>query len=131
MVRKKSDITLLVVEDEDDFRATVVSMLERSGFKVMSANGGAAAIKILETATIDLILSDIRMPDGDGMFLLDTIRATHPSIPVLIFLTGFAEVRSRICLDRGAHRVLNKPCSRTVLLGAIDEALGIGVEAAS
>ena len=120
---KRSNITILVVEDDKYLREATTTLLKRCGFKVVDAAGGIIALDIFKREKVDLILSDIRMPEGDGHFLLDEIKKVAQRLPPLIFLTGFMEKSAKDCLKRGAYSVLSKPCSRAVLLGVIDQAL--------
>lgn len=116
------DVGVLVVEDEDALRDLTVEILKRAGYRVYSAAGGIEALEVLKTKKeiINLVLSDIRMPAGDGMFLLDSIRAKDPKNPKVILLTGFSDISIETCLSHGAQQVLQKPCPRPKLLEAID-----------
>jgi CheY-like chemotaxis protein len=123
--KKKPDCKILVVEDDQILREAVIGILNRCGFKTLEASGGTQALAIVKEKQIDLVLSDVCMPDGDGNFLLNEVRKIYPVDPLFIFLTGFAEKSTKEAIKRGAFMVLSKPCSRTVLLGAIDQALGL------
>ncbi len=125
MKRNKSDINILVVEDDQQLRVLTAKLLRKCGFQILEAASGKAALEIFKNNRVDLILSDIRMPDGDGNYLLEEVRKINPDIPHLVFITGFGEERVRSCMERGAFRVLSKPCPRSVLLGVIDQALGL------
>src|SRR4051794_22683902 len=62
---------ILVVDDEDELRDLLGYILTSKGYQVMLARGGNDALKQLKVADVDVIVSDIRMPDGDGLSLLD------------------------------------------------------------
>lgn len=100
--------TLLVVDDETDLRDIVASELEFLGAKVFQAENISIAQEILENHHIDLIISDIRMPGGTGIDLLDTIKARNEKAPVIL-ITGFADITIEDAFDKGAEALLNKP----------------------
>ena len=124
-MKKISDCTILVVEDEVLLRDAIVYALEKTGFKVLFADNGVIALDIVKANHIDLILSDIRMPGGDGITLLDTVHAINPDIPIVILMTGQSDSTESECLKKGAKKVLYKPFNRKVVISAITEALGI------
>ncbi|MFH1566435.1 MAG: response regulator [Gemmatimonadota bacterium] len=72
---------LLVVDDEAEFRALVKEALP--AFEVLEAVSGKQALEIVEEAKLDLVITDIRMPEMDGLALLEALRARHPDLPVV------------------------------------------------
>lgn len=114
---------ILVVDDEPDLCETICDTLMLMGFSVDAANSGNQAIKKLQSKNFDLVLSDVRMPDGDGLSLLDNIRKVDPKVPVLIFMTGYSDVSPQECIDRGAMTVISKPFSNEEIVQAIKKAL--------
>lgn len=117
--------TLLIVDDEEILRNAMVFDFKRKGFTVVSAENGHTAFEIVKSQKIHLVISDMRMPGGDGMSLLESIRAYDPSIPAVIFITGFVNVTEEEALAKGAHKVLSKPFDRKVLMSSVLSALGI------
>jgi CheY-like chemotaxis protein len=101
--------TLLVVDDETDLRDIVASELEYMGAKVFQAENIAAAQKVLMHETVDLIISDIRMPGGTGIDLLDVVKSKNVNVPPVILITGFADITTEDAFDKGAEALLNKP----------------------
>jgi CheY-like chemotaxis protein len=101
--------TLLVVDDETDLRDIVASELEYMGAKVFQAENITIAQKILSENKIDLIISDIRMPGGTGIDLLDVVKSRHTDIPPVILITGFADITTEDAFNKGAEALLNKP----------------------
>ena len=101
--------TLLVVDDETDLRDIVASELEFMGAKVFQAENILTAQKILNQNLIDLIVSDIRMPGGTGVDLLDIIKARDENVPPVILITGFADITLEDAFHKGAEALLNKP----------------------
>lgn len=101
--------TLLVVDDETDLRDIVASELEFMGAKVFQAENISNAQKILSQNHIDLIVSDIRMPGGTGIDLLDVVKAKNTDVPPVILITGFADITTEDAFHKGAEALLNKP----------------------
>lgn len=101
--------TLLVVDDEVDLRDIVASELEFMGAKVFQAENIISAQKVLLSHHIDLIISDIRMPGGTGVDLLDVVKARNVQVPPVILITGFADITNEDAFDKGAEALLNKP----------------------
>ena len=119
------EYTLLIVDDEEILRETIIFDFKRMGFKILSAGNGTDAFELVKKNKIHLVISDIRMPGGDGMSLLDQIRGYDPSIPTVIFMTGFADITEEQAIARGARKVLGKPFDRKVLIYSVLDALGI------
>jgi len=115
--------TLLVVDDEADLREILVFSLERYGYKVLTACNGREAFQIVQTNRIDLIISDIQMPGGNGVELLDNVRNYHHELPVLLFLTGFADITLEQAYDKGAEALFAKPFDIKQILSTIERAL--------
>ncbi|MBX2986437.1 MAG: response regulator [Bdellovibrionaceae bacterium] len=114
------DYTLLVVEDDWMLRNLMAMDLRHQGYKVHTAECGNQALEVLNKNKIDLIVSDVRMPNGDGLSLLDQIRAKDPQHPGLLFVTGHSEVSDRECCARGALQVLAKPFERQALRDTVN-----------
>lgn len=120
-----NQFTLLVVDDEDDLRDAIAYDFKRRGFQVLTAANGREAFELIKSQEVHLVISDIRMPGGDGLALLENSKAHDPEGPPVIFLTGFADVTEAECLALGARKVLPKPFDRKTLLQAALEVLGI------
>ena len=86
---------LLIVDDDDALRNTITFVQARFNVLVTME----LALEIVKQSKIDLVLS-IRMPGGDGMSLLEAIRRIDPKIPVLIFITGFADYTEAQCIAK-------------------------------
>jgi DNA-binding NtrC family response regulator len=86
--------TVLVVDDDADVRGVLRIFLETQALQVLEAESGLVALKVLHTAAVDLIVSDLLMPNGNGLFLAG--EAQKLGIPV-IFITGYLDTyRSQI-----------------------------------
>jgi DNA-binding NtrC family response regulator len=123
MMRNYKDSTILVVDDDDDLRDVIYSIFSMEGFNTLSANSGNQAWSIINQNKVDLVVSDIRMPDGDGLYLLNKIRAKDPTNPIVIFVTGYADISEKEILARGAIKILRKPFDQVLLLETVKEAL--------
>lgn len=101
--------TLLVVDDENDLRDIVASELEFMGAKVYQAENISVAQKLLQEHEVDLIISDIRMPGGTGVDLLDKVKSKGLKAPPVILITGFADITVEDAFNKGAEALINKP----------------------
>lgn len=125
MSKDPQDYTVLVVDDEEIIKKALVFDFKRRGFSVLAAVNGTDALALVRRNKVDLVLSDIRMPGGDGIALLENVRSEHPSVPMVILLSGFSDVDEAQCLARGARRVFKKPFDRKLLMQYVCESLGI------
>jgi len=101
--------TALVVEDDPDLRATIVESLEASGFAAAQAADAADAIERLQGFAYDCLVVDLKLPDADGMTVLDEALARYPLIRAVV-ITGFGGVEEAVtAIRRGAVDFLIKP----------------------
>lgn len=117
--------TILVVDDEEVLRDAIAFDFKRKGFTVLSAENGIEGFKMVKNNKVHLVVSDMRMPGGDGMSLLEKIRQFDPDIPTLIFVTGFSDYTEEECIKKGAKKLLSKPFDRKQLMACVMEALGL------
>lgn len=128
MKKKESPLNgknVLVVDDELELRSAVVFDLERRGCTIFEAACGADAIKIVEKNQIDIIVSDVRMPNGDGIELLKRIRETHPNLPIVLLATGFADLSESEALNLGAYALIEKPFDRQKMLSLLESSCAL------
>ncbi len=104
-----NNLTVLVVDDEPDLREILREKLEWEGFKVIEAENGKQALEKFNANKIDMVLSDIRMPGGDGITLLDAIRKINFNSPPVILISGFSDINKEDALKRGAQSLYAKP----------------------
>jgi CheY-like chemotaxis protein/anti-anti-sigma regulatory factor len=101
---------VLVVDDEESVRITTAAILEQEGYEVSTAESGREALSSAARAHYDLVLTDLRMDDMDGLTLLHELQARHPNV-VTVILTGYASIESSIdALRQGVYDYLVKPC---------------------
>lgn len=117
------DSTILIVDDEPDLRDAIAFEFKRKGFNVVTAESGHEALALLEKQPVHIILSDVRMPDGDGIELLTKVKERNPFLPVLMFITGFADITLEEAYAKGVDAVFPKPFDRKALFEAVMRAL--------
>jgi len=116
-VRKR---TILVVDDDDDVREYLAAVLEQSGFHVVPAEDGEAALRLVdEVARVDLLLTDICMPKLDGLELARRLGAARPALRIL-FVSGYPGAGADN-LDQS--RLIQKPVRATDLVRRVRRAL--------
>ena len=118
--RKK--LLVLVVDDEPGFRNLLQWELNRQGMDVETAVNGADGIKRAEQTKFDVIITDITMPEMDGLKLLDEIKKNHPGTEVII-ATGFSAVETAVhAMQKGAFDFVLKPYDLQHLLTRVRQA---------
>ena len=115
--------SILIVEDDITFGMMLKTWLGKKGFEVSSVSNIARARKHIESQETDLILSDLRLPDQDGIDLLKWMNGQDKNIP-LIIMTGYADIQSAVqAMKLGARDYIAKPVNPEELLKKISEAL--------
>ena len=113
--------SILILEDDITFSLMLKTWLGRKGFEVSSVSSVSDARSRIEDASFDLILSDLRLPDGDGIDLLKWIKENNFVIP-LIMMTSYAEIQTAVqAMKLGAADYIAKPLNPDELLGKIKE----------
>lgn len=114
---------ILIVEDDITFGMMLKTWLGKKGFEVSSVSNIARARKHIESQTVDLVLSDLRLPDYEGIDLLKWMNDRGLDIP-LIIMTGYADIQSAVlAMKLGARDYIAKPVNPEELLKKISEAL--------
>ena len=108
-MKSNSEITVLIVDDEDDIRESILIELELEGFNVKSASGGIEAFELVQNNKIDFVLTDVRMPQGGGQELLSNIKERDIKLPVVLLVTGFTELSKDEAVTMGAVDLMAKP----------------------
>jgi len=121
--------SVLIVDDEHDIRELLVLTLSRMGLRTETAPTLAAARELLATATFDLCLTDMRLPDGSGLDLVGDISTRYPGMPVAM-ITAYGNVEAAVeALKMGAFDFVSKPVDIHVLRGLVRQALELGERA--
>ena len=114
-------LSILIVEDDITFSLMLTTWLGKKGFVVISSSSVSDAKRRLGEEAFDLVISDLRLPDSDGIDLLKWLKSTHPSLP-LIMMTSYAEIQTAVqAMKLGAADYIAKPLNPDELLGKIGE----------
>lgn len=124
---------ILVADDDDAIREMIRGVLEISGYRVMCARNGSEGIKLLGQHEFACILSDMLMPERDGLELLMEARKRKPGTPIVVMSGGGhmpVDFYFKVARNLGAMAVLDKPFGRTSLIAAVQSAMSGGGEGA-
>lgn len=114
---------VLIVDDEKEICSILAMLLRQAGVASQFAQDGETALKMVRLTAPDLVLTDICMPDMNGMALLERIKELDPDLPVVL-ITGYAEIRGAVeAMKRGAHDYLAKPFDHVEVLRVVHRAL--------
>lgn len=114
---------ILIVDDERSIRNTVKELLEMEGYKCETAENGVQAVDLCRTKAFDLVLTDIKMPEMDGIELLSTLSQELPELPV-IMISGHGTIDTAVeCIKNGAFDFISKPIEMNRLLVSTRNAL--------
>src|SRR6201984_655481 len=114
---------ILVVDDEEAIREVVSTMLQAKGYDCAAVNNGRAAQEYVKRTTPDLVLSDMIMPEMDGIKLLDWLREYDPEVPV-IMVTAIHDISTALeAIRRGAYDYILKPFEKDQLFLGVGRAL--------
>ncbi|HEV8383499.1 MAG TPA: HD domain-containing phosphohydrolase [Candidatus Acidoferrales bacterium] len=118
-----SNERILVVDDEDAIREVVSTLLDAKGYRCATAMNGKEALALLDSHVPDLVLSDIVMPEMDGMELLGRVRARNHDVPI-VMVTAMHDIAIALeAIRRGAYDYILKPFERDQLYYAVNRAL--------
>lgn len=118
-----NDITILVVEDKESMAEMLKEALESEGYGVLLAGNAQAGIKIIGLDRIDLVLTDLKLPDQDGMSVLNAVKEQSPLTPVII-MTAFGSIETAVsAIKEGAFDFITKPFDIDHLIVLVRRAL--------
>ena len=112
-------IRILLAEDDESMRLFLARALERVGYSVVAVDRGSAAVPLLENETFDLLLTDIVMPEMDGIELAQRAAELAPDTRVM-FITGFAAVALKAGRRSPEAKILSKPFHLRDLVAEVD-----------
>ncbi len=116
---------LLIIDDDDNFREGLLTILEAKGWNVEGAANGQEAIDRLDREVFELIITDYKMQQMDGMRLLKTISKNYPSIKV-IMMTGYGSIEHAVeAMQSGAINYITKPVKSEKLIELINQTLAV------
>ena len=114
---------ILIVEDDEEVRGLIRQTLENAGYGVREAANGIEAIRPAEEAAFDLVITDILMPEKDGLETIIHLRRENPGTKVIAISGGHNELFLRNARGLGALSVVTKPFTPKTLLGVVAEIL--------
>ncbi|HVT38704.1 MAG TPA: response regulator [Gemmatimonadaceae bacterium] len=118
---------ILVMDDTDEIRALASRILRSDGHTVVAAGNGKEGLRLLGQMKADLVITDIVMPEREGLETITEIRRTHPDLPVIAMSGGGAGAAGdylSIAKALGARRILEKPFGVSQLIDLVREVLG-------
>lgn len=118
--------TVLVVDDDKLTRFSLSTILGRAGYRVREAGSAAEGMSAIEGERPGVVLLDIRLPDRDGLAVLQGIRANYPGLPVIVMTAHHSEGTERAANALGAWAYLAKPCDAAKLRSLVSAALRAG-----
>ncbi len=116
--------SILIVDDEPGIRELLSMILESAGHSVVVAEDGIEAPKVLASREVEVVITDLLMPERDGLEFITEIRAKYPKVKFIAMSGGGHIARDsylRIARNFGAHFILEKPFSQAGVLGAIEK----------
>jgi len=114
--------SILVVDDEPNYLIVLSELLREEGFEVYTASGGMEAFEVVKEVDLDLVITDMQMPEVDGLQLLQEVKKVNSELPVII-ITAYAEVEKAVAaMQAGAFSYLAKPFSNDELIVNINKA---------
>ncbi len=114
--------TVLIVEDEAPARKFLQGILEAHGYETVAAENLAAAGKVLEQHAADIVLLDVRLPDGSGLSLMERALRDQPGLPIIV-ATGHGDIEMAVeAMKAGAADFISKPIDEARLVGALRRA---------
>ena len=121
-------IRILLAEDDQAMRTYLARALQNAGYDVVAVDRGSEALPYLETEEFDLLLSDIVMPEMDGIELAQRCAEVSPMTKVM-FITGFAAVTLRASREAPQAKVLSKPFHLRDLVMEVQRVFGLSAHA--
>lgn len=120
---------ILVIDDNDDVRAVILAVLESAGHEVVLASDGARGIELQRKSPADLVITDILMPDNEGIETIRDLKQEFPPVRI-IAMSGAAKPLTATdflitAKALGAHAVLRKPFEASALLKSVEATLNL------
>lgn len=116
---------ILLVDDEADLLATYERLLRRRGYRIVSTGSCRDGLAIIEREPLALVVTDLRLPDGNGVDIVRAARSTATPTPSIV-ITGFASEASRaVALAAGASGYLAKPFGASAFTSLVGGILGV------
>ena len=119
----KREGRILVVDDEANAREALAELLREEGYEVETAPDGRKALMLLERFDADVVLTDLKMPEIDGLELINRAREIHPNLTFVV-MTAFGSIDTAVeAIKRGAENYLTKPLDLSAVTALVERAL--------
>lgn len=118
--------TILLIDDDPTVQKLFSMFLEKQGYEILQAENGKIGMRIIEQDQPDLVITDIMMPEMDGLEILLAIRKSSSDVPVIAISGGMRNLPINFLKQAklfGAHYIFEKPVPLSVLLGAVEDLL--------
>ncbi len=117
--------TILIVDDEKNYLTILSAVLDDEGFEVLTALSGQEALEIQKTSDLDLVLTDMKMPEMDGIELLENIKALDPDLPVVVMTAHGTVDKAVEAMQKGAYTYILKPFDNERLTIYVKKAIAV------
>ena len=117
---------ILIIDDEPQIRLLLKKMLEKEGFNVITASDGKEGMKLFNKEPFDLVITDIIMPEKEGIEIIQELRKNHPNLPIIAISGGgrnSSDSYLKMAKMFGANEIFEKPVEKQKLINAIKTAL--------
>jgi CheY-like chemotaxis protein len=132
---RATPVSVVVADDVVEIQQLLQQWLRDLGFLVTCVSTGQEAVRVLRTVHVDMVITDVLMPDGDGLEVIAELKRAQPSVRIIAMSGGGNHLRAAECLKfahgLGAHDVLMKPFNRDQLLQLVSHQLADGASAKS
>lgn len=116
--------SVLLIDDNDQIRALLRRVLEEAGYFVLDAANGREGLRQFRQTPVALVITDLVMPDSDGLEVTMTLRRESPHVKIIVLTGGSGEPNLlEVAKLLGAHRTMKKPIEMTELLEAVQQEL--------
>ena len=119
---------ILIIDDEPQIRSMLKMMLERAGFNVIVASDGKEGMKIFEKKSVDLVITDLIMPEKEGIEVIQELRKNNSNLPIIAISGGgknSPDTYLNIAKLLGANAIFEKPVAKEKLIDAVNKALDL------
>lgn len=127
---RSTPISVVIADDVVEIQQLLQLWLRELGFLVTCVGTGRDAIRVLNSGYADMVITDILMPDGDGLEVITQLKKAQPGVRIIAMSGGGNHLRAADCLKLakglGAHAILMKPFKRQQLVDAVNELLSVG-----
>jgi two-component system alkaline phosphatase synthesis response regulator PhoP len=128
---RKNNISILLVEDEENLQEALKLNLELEGYEITIASNGQEALSMITKEHFDLVILDVMLPELDGISVCETVRVSHPDLPILILSAKNSSADRVLGLKKGADDYLTKPFNLEELLLRVAKLLKISSKSSS